>query len=398
MFLPSEQYIHWALLHVSGCKEAARFNKELNRHIRIAQDATILGHKNYTRVDPTLPPLRTTPLLRRTYTQKQILSGITGRITFNSHFKQEYNFFGCKAARNGNLHVVWTSDKFAYLITHSHFLATRDSVNAWFSCLLYGLQAQENYPGYNFYEEISNVILAVLYDAGIYKDNIYDILKAWQPLVIGTLLKYMEASPDFLDSLRPSLIQYPDSALIKLATRPLTNTIDCHVALELTGMTKSFGHPEIDMDASIAAWVEKGTVRKEGLEEVGEMARCAFILEFSRNFFKQRRRWPNLILTPQTDPRIRECYLGGFWGETPAEPWTLEMFSHVKFDRTLAFDYQVYTADLLADKAIIPSLSQWFLMITIDKPIAPCMASSPRRHLGPAIMSSSTTCSKKKSM
>lgn len=184
-------------------------------------------------------------------------------------------------------------------------------------------------------------------------------MKAWQPLVIGTLLKYMEASPDFLNALMPSLAQYPDSALIKLATRPLTNTIDCHVALELTGMTKSFGHPEIDMDASIAAWVEKGTVRKEGLEEVGEMARCAFILEFSRNFFKQRRRWPNLVLTPQTDPRVRECYLWGFWGETPAGPWTLEMFSHVKFDKTLAFDYQVYTADLLADKAIIPSLSQW---------------------------------------
>lgn len=50
MFLPSEQYVHWALRHVSGCRKAAMYNKELNRHIRVAQDATILGHRNYTRV------------------------------------------------------------------------------------------------------------------------------------------------------------------------------------------------------------------------------------------------------------------------------------------------------------------------------------------------------------
>lgn len=301
-FLNSDQFIHWALLHISSHPSNPKHAEDLVRHMRIAQGATTLGHRNYTGFDPKLELIRIPHLLRSTHSSKTRLSEITNDITFSSAFKQDYTFFGCKATCYGNLHVIWVSDLFAYLITHSHFLAVRDCLNAWFSSLAYAYQNQRKYPGYNLYEEVSKVISAVLHDIGMYKDDTFDILKSWQPLVIGTILKYMEASPGFLSSMEEVLQKFKDSQLCKIATRKVSDYVECHLALELTGLTKSFGHPEIVMDESVAAWYDKGTVRKENLEEIGELARAAFVLEFSRNFYKKRRRWPNLtFLTGNVD-------------------------------------------------------------------------------------------------
>lgn len=358
-FLPSDQFIHWALLSTQRVGAAARYDRDLLRHMKIANDATHLGHLNYTGFKPSLQPVRPPLLLRRTYTLKMILDRIVESITFTTKFKQEYEFFGNKGVCYGNLHVIWTSTVFAYIITHSHFLAVRDCVNAWFSCLLYSYQNPGKYPGHNLYDRVSEVINAALHDIGIYKDDVYDILKSWQPLVIGTILKYIESSPGFLDSLSYVIDKHPHSQLIQIARRTPHSLSDCHLSLELLGMTKCFGHPEVVMDESVAAWAGKGMVLKSDLEEIGELIREAFVLEFSRNYFKQRRRWPNLKLGPNADPRVRECYYGGYWGETPSDPWIPEMFSDIQFEATLSFDYQVYTADLLSDKSIIPGLEHW---------------------------------------
>ncbi|ANQ45640.1 RNA-dependent RNA polymerase, partial [Orinoco virus] len=358
-FLSSSQYIHWALIHVSSQPATPSSVSLLLRHMRVANDATILGHRNYAKIDPVLAPPVATPLLAQIFTVKKYLARVVDDITFSRRFRQEYTFFGCKAVCYGNLHVVWTSDRFAYLITHSHFLAVRDCVNSWFSCLAYAYQNSKKYPGYNLYNEVANVITSVLRDTGIYKDDIYDLLKSWQPLVIGTILKYMESDPSFLLSMTETITTYQNSYLLQLATRPLTTHVDCQVALELTGLTKSFGHPEVVMDDSVAAWFDKGTVRKENLEEIGELARSAFVLEFSRNYFKTKRRWPTLVFQDGADPRVRECYEGGYWGELPSDPWTPEMFANVVTGPTLAFDYQVYTADLLSDKSVIPGRDHW---------------------------------------
>ncbi|CAB3225852.1 unnamed protein product [Arctia plantaginis] len=163
-----------------------------------------------------------------------------------------------------------------------HFLAVRDCINAWCSALAYAYSCNKKYAGYNLYEEVANV--------SIYKDNAYDILKCWQPLVIATILKDIEGDPHFYNSLKEILDKYPNSLLLKVATRHIANTIDVHFALELTGLTKCFGHPELVMDTSIATWVEKGTILKPGLENIAEEIRRAFVLEFSRNFYKQKRK------------------------------------------------------------------------------------------------------------
>lgn len=255
--------------------------------------------------------------------------------------------------------MVWPSDRFVYVITHSHFLAVRDCINAWFSSLAYGFISPRKYPLYNLYNEIANIIYAALHDISIYKDEAYDILKSWQPLVIATILRDIEGDPSFYASMQETIDKFPHSMMDRVATRKITSSIDVHLSLELTGLTKCFGHPEIVMNDSIASWTEKGTVLKPGLEEVAEEIRCAFVLEFSRNYYKQKRKWPNLMFDGGCDLYIKQCYEGGYWGERPNEPWTTSMFRGIKFQKTLEFDYQIYTADLLADKAIIPGLSHW---------------------------------------
>lgn len=63
------------------------------------------------------------------------------------------------------------------------------------------------------------------------------------------------------------------------------------------------------MNESVAAWVEKGTILKSGLEDVAEEIRRAFVLEFSSNYYKQRRKWPNLVfgvMTPILNNALKE--------------------------------------------------------------------------------------------
>ncbi|CAB3241750.1 unnamed protein product [Arctia plantaginis] len=358
-YLPSDQFIHWALLHVSKKPEDMRLARELSKHIKVANDATNLGCTDFCGVSVPSLPSSGPELLRQVYVMKVTLGRITEKITFSEQHVKSYNFFGCKAKCYGNLHVIWPSDQFAYIITHRHFLAVRDCINAWFSALAYSYACCRKSAGYNLYTEVANVIYSVLHDISMYKDKAYDILKCWQPLVIATILKDIEGDPHFYNSLKDIIIQYPHSLLLKIATRKISNTIDVHLAFELTGLTKCFGHPEVVMGASIATWVEKGTVLKPGLGVIAEEIRRAFVLEFSRNFYKQKRKWPNLKLGPNADPLVKQCCEGGYWGEDPGEPWSTAMFSDIQFDETMEFDYQIYTADLLADKSIIPSLEHW---------------------------------------
>lgn len=108
-FLPSDQYIHWALLHISSSPPLPRYTEQLLRHMKIATGATNLGHVNYAKFKPTLRPPQATPLLSLVFSLKKTLAIVTDSITFSQRFKQDYKFFGCKATCYGNLHVVWIS-------------------------------------------------------------------------------------------------------------------------------------------------------------------------------------------------------------------------------------------------------------------------------------------------
>jgi len=56
--------------------------------------------------------------------------------------------------------------------------------------------------------------------------------------------------------------------------------------------------------------------------------------------------------------KIRLNYINNIWEKTPSKPWISKDFDHVTFQKNLDFDYHIDITDLLANKSIIPGLSQ----------------------------------------
>lgn len=142
------------------------------------------------------------------------------------------------------------------------------------------------------------------------------------------------------------------TAFYKLATRKLCTDQVVHLALELVGLWKRFGHPDIDMDSSVATWLSKEPTKKENLSTVANLLVWSFRLEFSRQHYKQHRRWPRVKLGQQTPEKFRRNY--NTWEERPATPWLSEDFEYVTFEKNFDFYYHVNVADLLSDISIIP--------------------------------------------
>jgi len=58
-----------------------------------------------------------------------------------------------------------------------------------------------------------------------------------------------------------------------LSIGKICNKIHIQIALEFSGLWKYFGHTDIDMDSSVATWIEKGEAGK-GEVVVSEMLLC----------------------------------------------------------------------------------------------------------------------------
>lgn len=113
------------------------------------------------------------------------------------------------------------------------------------------------------------------------------------------------------------------------------------------------------MNASVNCWVDKGTISKTNLSSAAKLITWTFRLEFCRQFYKDKHRWPVLHIGSLTPSKITYNYKNNIWEESPVSPWRAEDFQHIYFEKSLDFDYHVDIADLLSDKSIIPGLTHW---------------------------------------
>lgn len=97
---------------------------------------------------------------------------------------------------------------------------------------------------------------------------------------------------------------------------------------------------------------------KGGLEPAAQSINYMFKKEFCRQFFKARKRWPNVELDTGVNSHIRSCIHANEWGETASFKWDPQDFLHVKLTKNFEFNYHVDTIDIIADKSIIPRLSE----------------------------------------
>lgn len=132
-----------------------------------------------------------------------------------------------------------------------------------------------------------------------------------------------------------------------------------HMSLELSGLCKCFGHPDIDMDASVRTWIKKGAACKDSCKDIANLLTWTFRLEFCRQYYKRHKRWPVVTVELEAPYKIRKNYLNNLWDERATASWCPENFQHIVLDKNLDFDYHVDISDLLSDKSIIPERAQW---------------------------------------
>lgn len=188
----------------------------------------------------------------------------------------------------------------------------------------------------------------------------YVLLKMWPSLVIGAILRDLESSADFLETITEDL---PNSLKITQfyvdEVKIILGPTYAMMRLKLARLWKTMGHPIVDMNASTASWVVKGTVLKRGLEPAAIMINNMFKKEFCRQFYKTHKKWPNLKLGEETSSHIRSCYHSNEWGETATLKWDPEDFQNITLLKCFEFNYHIDAIDIISDKAIIPKLSEW---------------------------------------
>ncbi|KAL0105524.1 hypothetical protein PUN28_016888 [Cardiocondyla obscurior] len=356
--LHSKDFFSWAMVEWKNFS----YNKEsltgLTSALRVAQEALRISTLNYTGMERliSISPNQELTIL---YNIKVNFDRVISEITYSHDFHQSYMLGQYKGDTYGTLHLLWKDDGICWLITHSHFVGLRDIYGSWFSTILYSMTNENKYPGFNLYEEVSRTLEAGKQLVSRFKQDAYSFLKVWPFLVIASILRDTEGKKEFSNQLIKDLTRYENTKIFRLATRKIATDIQAQLHLELTGLWKCFGHPDILMTESVNSWISKGTVMKPIDQEIPKLLAAAFRLEFSRQFYKDKKIWPRLYIGPTTPAKIKTSYINNTWGETPSNQWCPEDFFDTRFEKNLDFDYHIELSDLLSDKSIIPSLTQW---------------------------------------
>jgi len=284
----SENFLSWAIVNWMDFTHTQEALTKLTTALKIAQHALRVSIKDY--VNQTMD-IHITPTLKLTllYKAKNNFDKVLDVITYSAEFHQQYQLGKHMCDAYGNLHLMWYDNNKRWLITHSHLVALRDVINSWFSVTLYGLLADKKYPGYSLSQEIGKYIHAGRELHKSHGPACYKLYKVWPSIVIACVLKDTECKSTLYGTLMKDITEYNISYFYKLATSSCTDdTFIQH--LELVGLWKCFGHPDINMNKSVATWLKKGAAMKSPVNPIAQQLVWAFRLEFCRQFYKQKRK------------------------------------------------------------------------------------------------------------
>ncbi|QPB73978.1 RdRp [Hymenopteran orino-related virus OKIAV85] len=355
--LSSQEFIPLMLHNRHDLAYTKRPLTELSTCMHIAANALRVSLVDYLGYADRLP-CELTPLLVQCFHIKTSFDELISEITFSNLFKQKWQLGKIEGTAYGNLHLVRVNRR-SIIITHSHLVALRDIINSWFSILCYASIYKNKYPGFNFYQEVEQMLLAGENLLWLYKREAYKIFKLWPSLTISCILRDLELRDSFHTTVTGDLEWVKHTQFYKMLTRTMCTNTQAMLSLEISGLWKCFGHPDIDMNSSVATWIKKGSAGKSIDRHTAHLVAWALRLEFCRQYYKDKKRWPLATLETSTPQKVVYCYRNNLWTETADNPWKPEDFQHVILQKNLDFDYHVDIADLLADKSIIPSKEQW---------------------------------------
>ncbi|AHA90827.1 RNA-dependent RNA polymerase [Sierra Nevada virus] len=240
-------------------------------------------------------------------------------------------------------------------------LAIAGMTNSRFTTLLYARVADywKKYPSISLYQKCSEFFEAADYDLSTLGEDLYGVMKCLPSMAIGAVLKHteMKLESHFLETVTEDL---PASRLRNIFCSPVLSLEEAHVRLELSGLWKTMGHPFIQIESSILELRAKGTspavpTAREGGEDLANF----FKKYWCHSYFKKHHRWPPLTGEQSLPLHIREAYKKGTWEEPSVGAWSHNHWKDVSFLPHMDFDYSIDTSELLSDKAMIHSRSQW---------------------------------------
>ena len=135
----------------------------------------------------------------------------------------------------------------------------------------------------------------------------------------------------------------------------------CAAMLDIIGLVKCFGHPNILMNESCMTWREKTEAPNTGVSDVGNMLSNVFKLQFSRQNYAKHHKWPlHTLEEEKVSQRVLLSIKSNTWREaTGIAIWTPGEFEGFEFAKNFKFDYFTDPSDLLSDQAIIGDFDQW---------------------------------------
>nr|QPL15328.1 RNA-dependent RNA polymerase [Hymenopteran anphe-related virus OKIAV72] len=195
----------------------------------------------------------------------------------------------------------------------------------------------------------------------IIKRKIYTFLSNWESLIIGQVVARREDLnfTQLYDDCKEVAINFLQGTGVSLEDIIIPNIHDSDcikMYLELTGITKSFGHPQLYVEEGLGKLRETSTVAVETDCLVAEEANAMFIKTFAETFFRKRRRWPPIKEIPQPFER----YFKMNHNLPKSLSRDLMLWKQVRFDKTFEYDYTPDTTELLKDTAAAHPMDQWF--------------------------------------
>lgn len=194
-----------------------------------------------------------------------------------------------------------------------------------------------------------------------YGQDAYTVLKVSGALVIRSILRDQEGKITYLNETLTELGTMRNHRYVQFLLQDMSDDTICAAMLEIIGLVKCFGHPNILMTESCLNWRTKTECPKLGAAEVGNMLENVFKLQFCKQYYAKHHKWPQHTLKDsKVSARVLLSIKSNTWKEsTGLVVWTPEEFEAFEFDKNFEFDYFVDPSDLLSDKAIIGGLDQW---------------------------------------
>ncbi|QMU95568.1 RNA-dependent RNA polymerase [Bactrocera dorsalis borna-like virus] len=242
----------------------------------------------------------------------------------------------------------------------SQVIMVLDTLQARFPLVLYWTLSDKvgKYPGYS----IRNIGLKIIQYFEYLRDNVlgsefYSFISKWEALVLGYVISdpldlgntslYCNIKQDMEELLNQTLPPFllPSSFYLN----------EIKLYLELTGITKIFGHPCIDMEKSLDVVKTHGGSSSQ-IETIDITNVVATIIEhFVKNYRNKHGYYPKIRHAPsrlrrffKTQEIIQRSH------RIDATDWLA-----LVFDKNFDFDYSFDTSVFIKDTALAVPMSQW---------------------------------------